>query len=129
MRERPLSPHLSAWKFTTSMAMSISTRITGVILTVGLLLFAWWLMSAATGPAAYERATRLLSSGFAQLLLAGWLLSFVYHLCNGIRHLTWDLGLGMERHETQRSGVVTLFATVVIAVALGYLAFFARSAS
>ena len=35
----------------------------------------------------------------------------------------------MERHETQRSGVVTLFATVVIAVALGYLAFFARSAS
>ena len=71
----------------------------------------------------------MLSHGFVQLLLAGWLLCFVYHLCNGIRHLTWDMGLGMERHESQRSGVVTLFATVVITAAIGYLAFFARSAS
>jgi succinate dehydrogenase / fumarate reductase cytochrome b subunit len=129
MRERPLSPHLSVWKFTTSMAMSITNRITGVILSVGLLLLAWWLMAAATSPAAYEGATRLLSHGAVQLLLAGWLLSFAYHLCNGIRHLTWDMGLGMERHETQRSGVVTLVATVIIALALGYLAFFARNAS
>ena len=129
MRERPLSPHLQVWRFTTSMAMSIATRITGVILSVGLLLLVWWLMAAATGPAAYEGASRLLSHGLVQLLLAGWLLSFAYHLCNGIRHLTWDLGLGMERHETQRSGVVTLVATVIIAAAIGYLAFFARSAS
>ena len=129
MRERPLSPHLSVWKFTTSMAMSIINRITGVILSVGLLLLAWWLMATATGPAAYEGASRVLSSGIVKLLLAGWLLSFVYHLCNGIRHLTWDMGLGMERHESQRSGVVTLFATVVITAAIGYLAFFARSAS
>ena len=129
MRERPLSPHLSVWKFTTSMAMSIINRITGVILSIGLLLLAWWLMAAATSASAYAGATRVLSSGLVQLLLAGWLLSFVYHLCNGIRHLTWDMGLGMERHESQRSGVVTLFATVVITAAIGYLAFFARSAS
>lgn len=129
MRERPLSPHLSVWKFTTSMAMSIINRITGVILSVGLLLLAWWLMAAATGPAAYAGASRVLSHGLVQLLLAGWLLSFVYHLCNGIRHLTWDMGLGMEREESKRSGVVTLFATAVITIALGYLAFFARSAS
>jgi succinate dehydrogenase / fumarate reductase cytochrome b subunit len=129
MRERPLSPHLSVWKFTTSMAMSITNRITGVILSVGLLLLAWWLMAAASGPAAYDGATRVLSHGFVQLLLAGWLLSFVYHLCNGIRHLTWDMGVGMERHETRRSGVVTLVATLIITVAIGYLAFFARQAS
>ncbi|MCU0761188.1 MAG: succinate dehydrogenase, cytochrome b556 subunit [Steroidobacteraceae bacterium] len=129
MRERPLSPHLSVWKFTTSMAMSITNRITGVILSVGLLLLAWWLMAAATSPSAYEGATRVLSHGFVQFLLGGWLLSFAYHLCNGIRHLTWDMGLGMERHETRRSGVVTLVATVVITLAIGYLAFFARGAS
>lgn len=92
-------------------------------------MLVWWLMAAATGPAAYAGATRLLSHGLVQLLLAGWLLSFAYHLCNGIRHLTWDMGLGMERHEVKRSGVVTLLATVVIALAIGYLAFFARSAA
>ncbi len=129
MRERPLSPHLQVWRFTTGMAMSIANRITGVILSVGLLVLVWWLMAAATGPAAYGGATRLLSNGFVQLLLAGWLASFAYHLCNGIRHLTWDLGLGMERDEAKRSGLVTLFATVVITIALGYLAFIARGAS
>jgi len=129
MRERPLSPHLQVWRFTTSMAMSIANRITGVILSVGLLVLVWWLMAAATGPASYAGATRLLSHGFVQLLLAGWLLSFCYHLCNGIRHLTWDLGLGMERHEAKRSGVFTLIATVIITLAIGYLAFFARSAA
>jgi len=129
MRERPLSPHLGVWRFTIGMAMSIANRITGLILSVGLLLLVWWLMAASTGPAAYAGATRMLSHGLVQLLLAGWLLSFSYHLCNGIRHLTWDMGLGMERHEVKRSGVVTLFATVVIALAIGYLAFFARGAS
>ncbi len=129
MRERPLSPHLGVFRFTTSMAMSIANRITGLILSVGLLVLVWWLMAAANGPAAYAGATRLLSHGLVQLLLAGWLLSFAYHLCNGIRHLTWDMGLGMERHEVKRSGVATLIATVVIAMAIGYLAFFVRSAS
>lgn len=129
MRERPLSPHLSVWKFTMGMTMSITNRVTGVILSVGLLLLAWWLMAAATGPDAYAGATRVLSHGFVQLLLAGWLLCFVYHLCNGIRHLTWDMGLGMERHEARRSGVVTLLATVIITAALGYLAFVVRQAS
>lgn len=129
MRARPLSPHLSVYKFTVKMMMSIATRITGVILSVGLLLLVWWLMAAADGPESYAGAVRLLSHGLVQLLLAGWLLSFTYHLCNGIRHLTWDLGLGMERDESQRSGVVTLIATVIITLAIGYLAFVVRQAS
>lgn len=127
MRERPLSPHLQIWRFSLGMVMSIATRITGVVLSVGLLLLAWWLMAAATSPAAYATAEAVLSHWLVQLLLAGWLLSFAYHLCNGLRHLTWDLGLGMERQETRRSAVVTLIATVVIALAIGYLAFVARS--
>ena len=77
MRERPLSPHLSVWKFTTSMAMSIINRITGVILSVGLLLLAWWLMAAATGPAAYAGASRVLSHGLVQLLLAAVLTIYI----------------------------------------------------
>jgi succinate dehydrogenase / fumarate reductase cytochrome b subunit len=112
-----------------TMATSIAHRITGVVLTGGLLLLVWWLMAAATGPAAYAGAARVLGSGFAQLLMAGWLLAFVYHLCNGIRHLTWDVGLGLEKREARRSAAVVVAATVVIASVLGYLAFFARNLS
>jgi succinate dehydrogenase / fumarate reductase cytochrome b subunit len=129
MRERPLSPHLGVYRFMYTMALSIAHRITGVVLSVGFVLFVWWLMAAATGASAYEGAVRVLSHGFVQLLLAGWLLAFVYHLCNGIRHLTWDAGLGLEKHEARRSAAVTIVATLVIAGVLGYLAFFARGAA
>lgn len=129
MRERPLSPHLGVYRFLYTMALSIAHRITGVILSFGFVVFVWWLMSAATGASAYDGAARMLSGGIVQVLLAGWLLAFVYHLCNGIRHLTWDIGMGLEKHEARRSAAVTIVATIVIAGVLGYLAFFARGAS
>lgn len=129
MRQRPLSPHLGVYRFAYTMATSIAHRATGMVLSAGLILLCWWLMAAAGSAEDYARAVAVLGSGPVQWLLAGWLLTFCYHLCNGIRHLTWDLGLGTERHEVRRSGVFTLVATVVVAVAIGYLAFFARSAS
>jgi succinate dehydrogenase / fumarate reductase cytochrome b subunit len=129
MRERPLSPHLTVYRFMYTMTLSIVHRATGVVLSFGLMLLAWWLMAAATGPEAFETATSVLSGGFFQLLLAGWIVSFVYHLCNGIRHLTWDVGLGLEKHQARRSAMLTLVATVLISALLGYLAFVARSAS
>ena len=126
MFSRPTSPHVSIYRFMYTMAMSIAHRITGVILTLGLLLLVWWLMALATGPAAYEGASRLLAHGLIKLLLAGWALSFVFHLCNGIRHLTWDLGFGLSKHEARQSAWVTLLAAAVITALLLYLAFVAR---
>jgi succinate dehydrogenase / fumarate reductase cytochrome b subunit len=123
MRERPLSPHLSVYRFMYTMALSIAHRITGVILSVGLLLLAWWLTAVAGDAAGYATATAVLGSPFVKLLLAGWLLAFVYHLVNGIRHLTWDAGIGMERHEARRSATVAIVATLVLYAVLAWLLF------
>ena len=129
MRARPLSPHLSIYRFMYTMALSIAHRIAGVALSIGLLLFAYWLMAAASGEQAYASALGLLSTPLVKIMLAGWLLAFVYHLCNGIRHLTWDVGIGLEKHEARRSATVTLVATVLLFGLLAYLAFLAGSAS
>jgi succinate dehydrogenase / fumarate reductase, cytochrome b subunit len=129
MRARPLSPHLSIYRFMYTMALSIAHRIAGVALSVGLLMFAYWLMAAASGEQAYASALGLLSTPVVKIMLAGWLLAFVYHLCNGIRHLTWDVGIGMEKHEARRSATVTLVVTALLFALLAYLAFFAGSAS
>ena len=51
--ERPLSPHLQTYRWTLTMALSIVHRATGVGLYFGTLLLAWWLIAAASGPAAY----------------------------------------------------------------------------
>ncbi len=129
MRARPLSPHLSIYRFMYTMALSIAHRIAGVALSIGLLLFAYWLMAAASGEQAYAAALGLLSTPVVKIMLAGWLLAFVYHLCNGIRHLTWDAGIGLEKHEARRSATVTLVVTVLLFALLAYLAFLAGSAS
>lgn len=126
MRERPLSPHLGVYRWAYTMTMSILNRATGIALSVALLVLAWWLMAAATGPEAYDRTAAVLGSGAFRLLYAGWLLAFVYHLLNGIRHLMWDTGRGMERREARASGYVVIAATIGGFLLLAWFAFFAN---
>lgn len=125
MRSRPLSPHLGVYRFMYTMATSIAHRITGVVLSVGLVVLVGWLYAAASSADTYARASALLSSGFMKLLLAGWMLAFCYHLCNGIRHLNWDLGRGLEKAEARRSATLVVAVTVALAAAFIYAAFFA----
>lgn len=128
MRAAPLSPHLSAYRFAYTMALSIGHRISGVFLALGLPVLVWWLMAAAD-EAAYGRLTAVLSGWFGKLLLLGWLAAFLLHFCNGIRHLFWDAGLGFERHQARRSAAIVV-ATVVLAFAgCAWLLFFSGDAS
>jgi len=114
MTPRPLSPYLGVYKFMYTMSLSILHRITGVAASVGFLLFAWWLMALATGPAAYASAMHTLSTPFAKLLLVGFTFSVVYHFCNGIRHLVWDTGRGLERAQARRSGAVVVVVSLLL---------------
>ena len=117
MNQRPLSPHLGIYKLGYTMLLSGLHRITGCVATVGLLLFVWWLMALASGPAAYANAMKILSSPLGRFVLFGFAFSFIYHFCNGIRHLFWDAGFGFDLKDTYRSGwivvAVSLIATVL----------------
>jgi succinate dehydrogenase / fumarate reductase cytochrome b subunit len=97
-----------------TMALSISHRITGIALSLGFLLFAWWLVALAVGPDAYARATRVLGSPLGLVVLAGFAFAYWYHFCAGIRHLVWDTGHMLEKPAARRSAVVVLVATVVL---------------
>jgi len=102
------------YKFMYTMSLSILHRITGLAATIGFLALVWWLMALATGPDAYARVMALLSTPFAKLLLVGFTFSFVYHFCNGIRHLVWDTGHGLERAQARRSGMLVIVAAFVL---------------
>jgi succinate dehydrogenase / fumarate reductase cytochrome b subunit len=71
-------------------------------------------MALAQGPQAYAEAVEVLRSGFFKLLLGGWALAFIYHFCNGLRHLAWDAGAGLEKHQARRSGALVVVATLVL---------------
>ena len=119
-RPRPLSPFMHyRWLYTNT--LSILHRITGVAATVGFLALVWWLMALATGPDAYARAMALLSTPLAKLLLVGFTFSFVYHFCNGIRHLVWDTGRGLERAQARRSGLLVIVAALTLTALVVWL--------
>jgi succinate dehydrogenase / fumarate reductase, cytochrome b subunit len=117
MRARPLSPHLTVYRMTRySLLSSFANRITGMVLSAGLLVFIYWLTALARGAHAYARAQQALGSGVARLFYAAVIAAFCYHLVAGLRHLVWDTGRGLEKAQSQRS------AWVVIGVGLGLAA-------
>ena len=124
-QDRPLSPHLQVYRPQLTSLLSITHRMTGVALTFGSLLLVYWLLAAASGEAAYATAQELIGSFLGRLLLFGWSLALFYHLCNGIRHLFWDAGCGLELPVLYRSGWAVLAATAaltIIAWIAGYMA-------
>lgn len=112
--QRPLSPHLQIYRPQLTSLMSISHRATGVFLSFGTLVLVYWLMAAAAGPQAYQQAQSLLGSWLSLLLLFAWSFSLFYHLCNGIRHLFWDAGLGFDLKTTYLTGYLVLVASLIL---------------
>jgi len=115
--ERPLSPHLSIYRWPITMTLSILHRITGVAMSLGLLVLTYWLVALAAGGPVYAKAYALLTSVPARVLLIGWCFAFFLHLGNGIRHLVWDTGRGFEKsHANASAWFVLLFAVVATAL-------------
>jgi succinate dehydrogenase / fumarate reductase cytochrome b subunit len=110
----PLSPHLQVYKPQLTSVLSITHRGTGVLLTLALLLLPYWLLSIAAGPEAYKALLHHFSAWYGQLLLLGLMFSVYYHLCNGIRHLGWDLGRGLDLASTYLTGYIVVFLSVLM---------------
>ena len=116
MANRPLSPHLSIYRFAYTMALSILHRGTGLALAAGLVLLVAFLASVALGEDSYAGWSAFAGSLWGRALVAAFLISFGYHLANGIRHLVWDMGFGMERAQARRSAKVVIAVAALLAV-------------
>jgi succinate dehydrogenase / fumarate reductase cytochrome b subunit len=125
MTGRPLSPHLQIYKPQLTSMLSILHRITGVALAVGSIVLVYWLIAAAAGGAAFDRAQGLAGAWYGRLLLFGWAFALFFHFANGIRHLCWDAGLGFELKTVYASG----WTVVIAAAALTLISFIAGYAA
>jgi succinate dehydrogenase / fumarate reductase cytochrome b subunit len=124
-RLRPLSPHLQIYKPMLTMMMSIVHRITGSALYFGMLLLAWWLIAAASGPNAYAYVEWFMGSLIGRLMLFGYTWALLHHMLGGIRHLIWDTGHGLEPAEREMLTLATLIGSIAFTLILwvvGYLA-------
>ena len=123
---RPLSPHLSIWKWGPHMLVSILHRVMGVgLATVGTAMFVWWLVAMASGPEAYATFLDWATWPPALIVPIGLSAAFFIHMCNGIRHFVLDTGAGYEL-KTNKNGAVAVIVVALLLTAVPWLIVFTR---
>lgn len=111
---RPLSPHLSIYRVTITMFVSIMNRIAGAGMVLAAVLIVWWLMAAASGPTYFDTVNGYLTSWLGLLILVGSLWALWFHFLGGLRHLVMDFGIGYELKTVNMTGWVVLIGSFVL---------------
>jgi succinate dehydrogenase / fumarate reductase cytochrome b subunit len=118
-KPRPLSPHLTIWRWGPHMVVSILHRATGTALSIaGLAILTWWLMAIAGGAEAYATFVKCATSPLGLIVLVGLTWSFFQHLLSGIRHLVMDTGAAFELDTNKRFAVLTIVGSVLLTALL-----------
>ena len=118
---RPLSPHLTIWRWGPHMAVSILHRATGTALSIaGLAILTWWLVAVAEGPEAYATFAKVATSVIGRIVLIGLTWSFFQHLLSGIRHLVMDTGAAFELGVNKTFAILTIVGSVLLTAAVWF---------
>lgn len=117
-KQRPLSPHLQIYRKQVQMMTSITHRATGIALAVGSLVVVCGLLQLAAGESSFNQFRQIAGSSIGMILMLLWSWALFYHLCNGIRHLVQDAGLGYEIPQFVRSSWLSVAGSVVLTVAV-----------
>ena len=113
----PVSPHLQIYRLPLTALLSITHRLTGVILAFASLLLVWVLVAAAESKPAYDALISHFQAWYGQLFLVGVVFSLYLHFCNGIRHLFWDAGYGFELETVDLTAKIAIAVAVILTVA------------
>ena len=123
---RPLSPHITVFRPSITMVISIVHRITGAANYFGMLLLAWWLLAAASGPAAFETAQGFFGSPIGWIVLFGYTWSVTHHWLGGIRYLIWDTGRGLGKPARDQIAWANVIGSVTLTILLWIVALIVR---
>lgn len=114
---RPLSPHLTIWRWGPAMLVSILHRATGGGLAlVGSVGFVWWLCAIAAGPESYALFLSVATSWFGYLVMVGLTWAIFQHMASGLRHLVLDMGAGYELKTNRLWAMLTIVFSVLMTI-------------
>ena len=114
----PLSPHIQIYKWHISSLVSISHRITGIINIIAITFICLLASLLVFGESIYEIINLFLSSLIGKFLILGLTWSFSFQILSEIRHLIMDLGYGFELRTTKITGLIVIFGSIILTVAL-----------
>ena len=111
---RPVSPHLQVYRLPLTGIISITHRMTGVLLSVGLILFVYIISAVAGGSATYTDMQAYAGYWLVKLIYWGFIYALFFHLCHGVRHLCWDAGKSFERETLNLYAFIELSVSLVL---------------
>ena len=116
---RPMSPHLTIWRWGPHMVVSILHRITGTGLSIaGMIALVWWLTAAATSREAYNTFIDLADDWYGVVIGIGLSWAFFQHTLSGIRHFVMDIGAGYELNTNKFWATMTMVGSVLLTALL-----------
>ena len=116
---RPMSPHLTIWKWGPHMLVSILHRITGTGLAViGAGCFVWWLAAASGGEENYAYFVSWATWKWALIVPVGLSWALFQHTLSGLRHFVLDIGAGYELQTNKTWSIMTMVGALLLTAAL-----------
>lgn len=112
--KRPLSPHLQVYRLPYNALMSIAGRGVGILLAVTLLVLLGWFIAVVWQPELYAQTMALLDNPFTKYAMMIWAFLVFFYIGNGLRHLLWDLGVGLNEKSGILSGNIVLLLSVLL---------------
>ncbi|EJF79147.1 Succinate dehydrogenase cytochrome b556 subunit [Candidatus Bartonella washoeensis] len=118
-KERPRSPHLSIYRWSITMAMSIAHRITGVGLYFGMIFLAIWLVSIACGAEAFRIVNAIYGSLPGLCILFLYTLAGIHHMVGSIRHIVWDMNpCLLDKKKATLTAWATVFISLIVTLTI-----------
>ncbi len=112
----PTSPHLQIYKLPLTAIVSICNRASGVANSLAMALLVWVLFKASGSAIDFEGTHAFIDSWFIRLVLFGFTFTLYFHMCNGIRHLFWDIGKGFEFETAKKTATASIAVAAVLTI-------------
>ncbi len=116
---RPVNLDLSTIKLPITALVSITHRVSGVVLLGGVLVLMWMLDVSLSSEEGFNSIKETLQAPIAKLVLWGVLAALAYHLVAGVRHLLMDIGIGESLEGGKRGATITVVLAIVLIILAG----------
>ena len=114
---RPINvaiPDLMAFRWPITALASITHRIAGVVLFVGIAFMLFALDMSLSSEAGFETLKGYITSPLGKFVTWGLLAALAYHFVAGIKHLVMDTGVGETLEGGQFAARLTIFFSVIL---------------
>lgn len=112
--DRPINLSLTKFSFPLAAIASITHRITGMLLFVGIAFLLYLLDQSLTSAQGLEHAREVLALPLPKLLLLVVVATLIYHFVAGIKHLFLDFDVGDTIEGGRRAAQLTIAISVVL---------------